>query len=242
MLPKWHKTDAKKALEYATGWVKNFPDNPLAVHTNDALNGKASSEDIDFAYTQTFYDGFADSYESKMNLLKCQIPNLIADKLKGQSFQNVLDLGCGTGSCGLFLKKQTTRLIGVDISKNMIQKAEEKHIYDALFTNDISDFLQNTKEQFDLIIAADVFCYINNLKDILKEIHNVLNSSGTFIFTIEKSEKDETNIQISGRYQHNQKQIETELKSAGFKDINCEEVVLRQENGNDCIGYLFEAK
>ena len=242
MLPKWHKTDAQKALEYATGWVKNFPDNPLAVHTNDALNGKASSEDIDFAYTQTFYDGFADSYESKMNLLKCQIPNLIADKLKGQSFQNVLDLGCGTGSCGLFLKKQTTRLIGVDISKNMIQKAEEKHIYDALFTNDISDFLQNTKEQFDLIIAADVFCYINNLKDILKEIHNVLNSSGTFIFTIEKSEKDETNIQISGRYQHNQKQIETELKSAGFKDINCEEVVLRQENGNDCIGYLFEAK
>ena len=242
MLPKWFEQDEKKAKNYADGWVKNFPDNPLAIHTNDALNGKTSTEDIDFAYTQMFYNAFADSYEDKMKLLKCQIPNLIADKIKNETFKNVLDLGCGTGACGLFLKKQSENLVGVDISQNMVQKAEEKHVYDTLLARDISDFLQNTKDHFDLVIAADVFCYINKLNNILKEIHDVLTPSGKFIFTVEKAMSDTTQIQSSGRYQHSAKETEKELKDAGFTDIKFEEVVLRQEKNADCIGYLFEAK
>ena len=242
LLPKWFEKEPQKAKTYAEGWVKNFPDNPLAVHTNDALNGKASSDDIDFAYTQAFYNGFADTYEEKMKLLKCQIPNLIAEKIKDEKFENVLDLGCGTGTCGEFLKDKTKKLTGVDISQNMIQKAKEKRIYSELFTQDISDFLQHTKEHFDLIISADVFCYINQLNNIFKEIHEVLKPSGKLIFTVEKSPDDKTQLQISGRYKHAKKQIEKELKDVGFTDIKNEEVILRQEKATDCIGYLFVAK
>ena len=242
MLPKWYEKDDKTAQKYAEGWVKNFPDNPLALHTNDALNGKTSSDDIDFAYTQAFYNAFADSYDEKMKLLKCQIPNLIADKIKGKTFDNVLDLGCGTGACGSVLRSKTKHLIGVDISKNMLQKAEEKHIYDALFTNDISDFIQNTKEHFDLIVSADVFCYINKLNNIFKYILKLLKPSGKFVFTIEKASGNTTQLQSSGRYKHPQKQIEKELKEAGFTNIHADEVTLRQEKNVDCIGLLFTAE
>lgn len=242
LLPKWFEQDSKKAKTYAEGWVKNFPDNPLAIHTNDALNGKASTEDIDFAYTQTFYNAFADTYEEKMKLLKCQIPELIADKIKNETFKNVLDLGCGTGTCGLFLKNQAENLTGVDISQNMIQKAEEKHIYDKLITSYISDFVRNTKEHFDLIIAADVFCYINKLNKIIRQAHKILTAGGKFIFTVEKATTEKTRLQSSGRYQHPQCQIEKELNDAGFTDVQVQEVVLRQEKGKDCIGLLFIAK
>ena len=239
LLPKWFEKDKEKAKTYALGWVRNFPDNPLAIHTNDALNGKTSSDQVDFAYTQAFYNGFADSYDEKMKLLECQIPNLIADKIKDKTFKNVLDLGCGTGTCGIFLKDKSKNLIGVDISKNMVQKAEEKHIYNALFTQDIMDFIQNTKEQFDLVISADVFCYINKLIDIFKEIHKILKPSGKFIFTVEKSLSGKTELQTSGRYRHALKQIEKELKAVGFTNIKNEEVVLRKEKSDNCIGYLF---
>ena len=124
----------------------------------------------------------------------------------------------------------------------MIQKAEEKHIYDELFTLDISDYIQNTKERFDLIVSADVFCYINKLNDIFKYILKLLNPSGKFIFTVEKASGNTTQLQSSGRYKHPQKQIEKELKDAGFTNIHTDEVTLRQEKNSDCIGLLFTAE
>jgi len=36
--------------------------------------------------------------------------------------------------------------------------------------------------------------------------------------------------------------IKQMLKDAGFTLVNYDEVMLRQEKGKDCIGYLFEAK
>ena len=64
-----------------------------------------------------------------------------------------------------------------------------------------------------------------------------------FIFTIEKSlEDDKIILQPNERYQHGKNLIQQILNEAGFNQIECEEIVLRQENGKDCIGYLFEAK
>ncbi len=243
MLPKWFETDPKTALLYASGWVKNFPDNPLAIHTNNALNGQSSETDIDFAYTQTFYDAFADTYDEKMQILNCQIPQLIAQKTSGKTFENVLDLGCGTGLSGALLRTGSKHLTGVDMSQKMIQKAEKKHIYDALFTMDILDYLQTTSQAFDLIVAADVFCYINKLDDIIKEAHKDLTSRGTFIFTVEKAPNpDQIILQPNGRYQHGFDIINSALKNAGFAEITAQEVTLRQENKAPCQGYLFMAQ
>ncbi len=243
LLPAWFETQPQMAKTYAAGWLKHFPDNPLAIHTNNALNGMSDSDDMDFAYTQTFYNAFADSYDEKMSLLKCQIPVLIEKEIAGKNFENVLDLGCGTGACGKFLKAKTKHLTGVDASQKMIEKADQRQLYDTLKTQDVLDFLQNTTTQFDLIIAADVFCYINKLNNIFKEAHKSLSHNGQFIFTVEKNEKDnKTRLQSNGRYQHAPKTIIKQLNSAGFKNINVKDVILREENNQPCNGLLFSIR
>ena len=243
MLPKWYEKDAETAKKYAAGWLKNFDDNPLAIHTNNALNGITNTDENDFAYTQSFYNEFAESYDEKMKQLNCQIQNLIADKIKNQHFENVLDLGCGTGACGIFLKTQSTHLTGIDASQNMVNIAQQKQLYTKLYTQDIADYLTQTNELFDLIISADVFCYINKLNDIIKQTKKVLHNNGRFIFTVEKSiEDDKIILQPNGRYQHGLSTIKQILTEVGFNNIDYKEVILRQENAKDCIGYLFDVR
>lgn len=62
----------------------------------------------------------------------------------------ILDLGCGTGLDAQLYRPFAKKLTGVDISPKMVEKAEEKNIYDAL---DVFDVLQNWNftKQFDLI-------------------------------------------------------------------------------------------
>ncbi|MBE6449673.1 MAG: tetratricopeptide repeat protein [Alphaproteobacteria bacterium] len=241
MLPIWFEKDEKTALLYAEGWQKNFPDNPLAVHTLKALKGEKTSSDNDFAYTQTYYNAFAETYDEKMIQLDCQIPKAIQNRLNNEHYETILDLGCGTGACGAFLKDFSSELIGIDASPKMIEIAKNKNCYTKLYTQDILDYLTHTKKTFDLIIAADVFCYIENITPIIDLVHNHLTKTGRFIFTVEKNQNDnQTTLQYNGRYQHGLNIIKNTL--IHFKQIDHNQIVLRQEKKQDCIGYLFDLK
>jgi len=48
-------------------------------------------------------------------------------------FKNVIDLGCGTGLVGERFRDIAGKLIGIDVSINMIHKAKKKNIYDELY-------------------------------------------------------------------------------------------------------------
>ena len=101
------------------------------------------------------------------------------DKLK------VLDLGCGTGLCGEYLVDTCCELTGVDLSPNMIKKAGERNIYNRLHTGEILEFLKSDNNNYNLIIAADVFIYIGKLDEVFKRCHQALNDDGLFAFSIE---------------------------------------------------------
>lgn len=256
LLTKWHDKAPTEALKYAEGWLKNFPDNPLAKHTYAALHGaqnergedkaadndgdKGADETADFAYTQTLYDAFADSYDDKMKLLKCQIPAAIAQELAGKHFKNALDLGCGTGACGALLSASCDKLTGVDCSVKMIQKAQSKNAYSALYTQDILDYLAHEKEQFDLILSADVFCYIHNLKPVFKAIQPRLSPNGLFVFSIEDGEND-VKLNVEGRYLHAPKLVDALLAETGFQVIKKTSMSLRRNGSSMSKGTLYVA-
>lgn len=244
LLPKWFikgKKEAEEALRFAQGWVKHFPDHPLARHTLNAFNGKPDDETV-FSYVQTFYNAFADSYDDKMKELDCRVPAYIRSLLPPQTNLTVLDLGCGTGACSAFLKPIAERLIGVDASAQMVQKARSTGTYDALEQQDILDYLTHTKTKFDLIIAADVFCYLNKLDDIFKEVHHHLKANGLFLFTVEAN-LDKTDYQITpfGRYLHRKEYIERLLADLHFT-WTLQEVPLRKEGADYAKGYLISAR
>ena len=74
-------------------------------------------------------------------------------------YEHCLDLGCGTGLAGKFFRCACTKLTGVDLSEKMIARAADKNIYDALIADDVIRFLEQEKEQYDLLIAADLQLY-----------------------------------------------------------------------------------
>ena len=51
---------------------------------------------------------------------------------------SIWDLGCGTGLLGLPLKSVAKRLVGVDLSGKMLERAGAKGCYDDLVRQDIT--------------------------------------------------------------------------------------------------------
>jgi SAM-dependent methyltransferase len=78
----------------------------------------------------------------------------VAGNLSGKS---ILDFGCGKGDFYGFLKKKglSLKYTGVDINKNFINMAREKHPEARFLTIDIEE--SHFKEEFDMTFAIGVF-------------------------------------------------------------------------------------
>lgn len=62
---------------------------------------------------------------------------------------NILDVGCGTGLCAESLKAFTHSIVGIDLSENMLEKAEQRGVYNELIKGDIVDVISNLDGHFD---------------------------------------------------------------------------------------------
>ncbi|NEU35571.1 methyltransferase, partial [bacterium LRH843] len=84
------------------------------------------------------------------------------------------DAGCGTGLCGPLLAPYCQRLDGVDLSPKMLEKAKSKQLYDRLSKAELTAFLNNAPDMYDVIIAADVLCYFGDLSRAASGFLNAL--------------------------------------------------------------------
>ena len=57
------------------------------------------------------------------------IAELIAQNSDSDSVGSFLDLGCGTGLFGIEISQVCNRLEGLDISENMLRKAEDRGVF-----------------------------------------------------------------------------------------------------------------
>lgn len=153
---------------------------------------------------------------------------------------SILDLGCGTGLMGEKLKPFAKLLTGVDLSGKMIAKAKQRACYDELCTSDLQNYLEQTQQQFDIIIAADVFIYFGDLTPLLLSAKKRLKPDGFFIFTVEASYKNaDFHLCATGRYVHRLNYLQTVVSAAGFNVLTSKQVVLRMQDGEPVAGYLL---
>jgi SAM-dependent methyltransferase len=99
--------------------------------------------------------------------------------------ENVLELGCGSGSHAKYLIKKWNNIYGIDLSKKMIEIAKNKKISNFHPTvGNITKF--KFKIKFDVIISLfHVISYLNNDDDILSCfdcVNKHLEDDGLFIF------------------------------------------------------------
>lgn len=230
-----NKTEPEKAKKIAQNWYEKMPDNIIARHSWNAVNGKTDADDSE--YNRLLFNVFAPTYEATLSNINYKAAAEIAS-ICGKCGGKILDLGCGSGILGAALKNNENEIFGVDISEQMLKSAELKNSYKQLICGDIINFLQNNSEHFDLIVAADVFCYFGNLSPIFEHCF-----PSKFVFSIEVDDKTETYVlQANGRYKHNPQYAENLLKTVGYQKITQTQSVIRTEDGEDVIGSIFKAE
>lgn len=106
-------------------------------------------------------------------------PNLISKK--------VLDLGCGYGwHCKYAVECGAEQVLGIDISKKMIQEAIVKNA-DTRITFQVCDLEEYDypNESYDCVISNLVLHYISDIDRIYKKIYSTLKKDGVFLLNIE---------------------------------------------------------
>jgi len=166
-------------------------------------------------------------------------------RLSGEPKANlrVLDLGCGTGLCGPYLKPYAERLIGVDLSANMMAQASERLMYDELVKAELVAYLATVEMPQDIVVSADTLCYFGRLDAAFAGVHAALRRNGIWVFTVEAHPGEQPfTLQLHGRYSHARSYVESNLLASGFGAIEVYEVDLRLENNEPVPGWLVTAK
>ena len=171
--------------EMAKYWLAVVKVNVFGLHVDDNKNDQPKAAPT--IYISTLYDGYAKTFENHItNDLQYRTPEVLINytiSKSGQNrFENILDLGCGTGLSGDKLVNFTSgALVGIDLSPNMIAVAAKKNIYSSLITGDMLKVVNDLRSvknpfNFDLIFAADVVVYMGDLRPLLNEVKNLCNS------------------------------------------------------------------
>ena len=97
----------------------------------------------------------------------------------------VLEFACGTGIVTCAVAPHVAQLDAIDISANMVQKAQEKadaqHLSNVQIRNmDLFDPAL-TPGSFDAVLACNVLLYVDDLDRVLARIHSLLKPNGVFL-------------------------------------------------------------
>lgn len=172
-------------------------------------------------YVQALFDSYADDFDEHLvQQLGYQGHEVLMAQLPGTCPAHVpraLDLGCGTGLCGPRLRARTAHLTGVDLSSAMIEKAQQRGLYDELHIADIHDHLETPGQPYDLIVAADVFIYVGPLERTFSRLSQRLKPGGWLAFTVEDAGPG-PGVQLlpSLRYAHREDYLRTLARANGL--------------------------
>jgi predicted TPR repeat methyltransferase len=151
---------------------------------------------------------------------------------------DILDLGCGTGLCGLALAKQKRRLVGVDLSEKMLTQARARDLYDELHLGEVHAWLRGAATaRFDVVIAADVLIYIGALEELFREVARVLRNGGRFGFSPEACEVVDYTLLPRGATRNRWRT--SRVSKSPFAIVDANPVVIRIESGTALAGRLY---
>lgn len=199
-------------------------------------------------YVQRMFDHHAKKFdEALVQRLDYRAPDILkaAVALVRQPlrFGSVLDLGCGTGLAGAVFRPFCERLIGVDVSSGMIDEARGKALYDELVVAELMNYLTGaTGAQHDLVLAADVFVYCNDLAPIAVAVANMLVNGGLFAFTVETHAGDGVLLGETLRYAHGAAHVRAAIGSASLELVHLAAVSTRTEKGEPVDGLVVVAR
>jgi len=141
------------------------------------------------AFIERLYAMSADRWDSAAGSDLYRAPELVADKVSGHGL-DVLDAGCGTGLVGARLRDRSRRLVGVDLSAAMLERAKSKNVYDELHQDDLVSFMLARPQAYDVVTGAASLIHFGDLGPAFTAAGSALRAGGAFVFTVFPSERN----------------------------------------------------
>jgi predicted TPR repeat methyltransferase len=216
-----------------------------AAATGEEMPPRASDD-----YVRSVFDQFAEHFDKDLRGLGYRIPELIGRAI-GQSPEAnqqrliILDAGCGTGLCGVQVRRYAARLDGVDLSPGMIERAAACQVYDHLVVEELMAFMARHENTYDAIVAGDTFNYFGDLIPLLTSAKSALRDGGRLVYSLETGEQSAAecgfHLQPHGRYCHDLTYVRQCSREVGLRVDACDEIVIRKQADEDVEGVLVQA-
>ena len=244
---------AESAAEAYQDALRLAPEDPYVRHLVRAAGLLPGNERAPADYLETVFDGYAASFEQHLVSLGYRVPGVMRDMLLDLLAESatgglgrVLDLGCGTGLLGVLIADlPRSHLAGIDLSANMLAEARAKEIYDTLETGDIAAWLEAGTAPWDVVLAADVFCYFGTLAELFHLVRRRLRHGGEFLFSVELAVapgEPGWRLGPQGRFAHRRDYVLRCLAEAGLDVVAVREEALRFEQDAAVPGLVIAAR
>lgn len=128
------------------------------------------------------YNSWAGQYDTNENKTRDLDKKATIETLSKYDFENVLELGCGTGKNTAWLITKAKFIIGLDFSEEMLSKAKSKINSDKIkfVQADLKKPWEIQNEFADLITCSLTLEHIKDLDFIFNQAYQKLKSGGKF--------------------------------------------------------------
>jgi 2-polyprenyl-3-methyl-5-hydroxy-6-metoxy-1,4-benzoquinol methylase len=126
------------------------------------------------------YKYWSEQYDTNLNKTRDLEAVSLRDSLSDSSFDNCLEIGCGTGKNTEWLVSKGNNIVAVDISNEMIaiarQKVTDKRV--SFVMADVTESWGFTSDTFDLVVCSLVLEHIENIQYVIRQIAEHLKANG----------------------------------------------------------------
>lgn len=181
------------------------------------------------------YNIWAKQYDTNRNRTRDLDKLATIETLSKYDFESVLELGCGTGKNTKYLLKKAKRIIGLDFSQEMLNKAKEKITVERVSFRkaDLTESWDVDNNFADLITCSLTLEHIKNLDHIFNQANLKLKKNGLFFISELHSFKQyagtkaryetENGTQELEVYVHHITEYMDTAKNNGFEFVEMEE-------------------
>ncbi len=218
------------------------PADGFAKHMLEAAAGTTPAK-ADPEYVRQVFEVLAPRYDDLMLETRgYRAPALLAQAVKAHTAGRdlrVLELGCGTGLCGLMVRDMAVTLKGIDLSPDMADLALASRIYDSVDVADAVAAMAGDPETYDVVLAGDTLAYFGDLAPLLHQVKARLKPGGVFAFSVEAT-SDGTSCRLtpSGTFAHSRNELERLAGADGFKVLQMAPESLKLLNGEPVHGVI----